>query len=171
MIILDIETTGLSPSKNSMVSLGAVDYTTNEEFYGECQIASLTEIDDFALCVNGFTREQVTDSTKQWSWQLYLTFMEWAKGREMLLAGQQVGAFDILFLKHIHETNIQFGGVKWPFGHRSVDLHSVAFAQLGKSLSLDGILEAVGLEPEPKPHSAITGARLETKAFRLLLNA
>lgn len=58
---------------------------------------------------------------------------------------------------------------KWPFGHRSVDLHSVAFAKLGKSLSLDGILQAVGLQPEPKPHNALTGARLERDAFKLLL--
>ena len=176
MIILDIETTGLSATKHSMVSLGAVDYDNGEEFYGECH--AVGEIDDFALGVNGFTREQCLDKTKDSPAALYLRFLSWALNREMLLGGQQVGAFDITFLKQIHESEaVEWSSPdgmkkpKWPFGYRSVDLHSVAYAKLGKSLSLDGILTAVGLKPEPKPHNALTGARLERDAFKLLLGS
>ena len=171
MIILDIETTGLSPTLNSMVSLGAVDYDTGDEFYGECYSWPTREISDFALGVNGFTREQVNDLTKQSPAQLYLDFLTWAKGRDPLLGGQQVGSFDILFLKEIHESSPFADMPKWPFGHRSVDIHSIAYAQLGKSLSLDGVLMAVGLSAEQKPHNALTGARLERDAFKRLLDA
>ncbi len=172
MIIIDIETSGLNPAKHSMLSLGAVDYDTGEEFYGECRAHYGRELDPAALAVNGFTVEQCTDSTKQLPYALYMGFLRWAiidTKREPLLAAQQVGAFDIPFIKAI--ANDRDLGIvpTWPFGHRSVDLHSVAYAKLGRSLSLDGILGALGLTSEPKPHNALTGARLECDAFRLLL--
>lgn len=169
MIILDIETTGLDPASHSMVSLGAVDYDTGDEFYEECCVYHNSIIDPLALKVNGMTETQCRDcSTKAPPYGPYMKFMVWAKGREQLLAGQQVGSFDIPFLEHIHRRE----GIvpTWQFGYRSVDLHSVAFAKLGKSLSLDGILQAVGLAPEPKPHNALTGARLEREAFKRLLS-
>jgi len=165
MTTLDIETTGLSPDKHCMVSLGAVDNITGDEFYQECRIYPESEVDDFALGVNGFTREQITDSTKPWPHEVLAAFIEWSVGREPLLGGQQVGSFDILFLKALMPRI----AAKWPFTHRSVDLHSIAYAQLGKSLSLDGILMAVGLQAEVKPHNALTGARLERDAFKRLL--
>jgi len=166
-LVVDIETTGLSPIKHSMVSLGAVDYTTGEEFYGECRISNNAIIDDFALGVNGFTRAQCLDDAKQTPLDLYRQFLKWCEGRDALIGGQQVGSFDILFLKELHTS---ISDIKWPFGHRSVDLHSVAYGKLGKSLSLDGVLQAVGLKPEPKPHNALTGARLERDAFKILLS-
>jgi DNA polymerase-3 subunit epsilon len=170
IIVLDIETSGLNPERNSMVSLGAVHYQSGEEFYGECRVQPMSKIDDFALTVNGFTKEQITDESKQKPEDLCVSFLQWAsKWDKVLLAGQQVGSFDILFLKHIHETSHLTLTTKWPFGHRSLDLHSVAFSRYSKSLSLDGILEAVGLKAEVKPHNALNGARLETEAFKLLI--
>lgn len=168
MIVFDIETTGLNPVKNAMVSLGAVDHDTGDEFYGECRIIPTFQfVEAEALAVNGFSLDGVNDVAKQFDFELYNSFLKWAEDREALLAGQQVGSFDIFFLRAIHDRCGWFG--KWSFGHRSIDLHSVAFAKFGKSLSLDGVLKAVGLEPEPKPHNALTGARLERDAFRKLL--
>lgn len=174
MIILDIETSGLDPFKHSLLSIGAVDYNSGEEFYGECAAAWPREVDDFALGVNGFTAAQVRDNTKITDAELYIDFCGWVKTgrateRDCLVGGQQVGAFDLKFLQEIHN---RIGGVlagKWPFGYRSVDLHSVAYAKFGASLSLDDILRRVGLDPEPKPHNALTGAKLERDAFKKLL--
>lgn len=196
MIILDIETGGLDPQKNALLSIGAVDYNTGDEFYIEAYHSTIFahRIDDAALAVNGFTREQIAqwdDKTRPIVEVAYVRFLKWCEGRDLLIGGQQVGAFDLRFLKEIHTSiesiNHAFdakgdgcmdGDIhreaahikKWPFGHRSADLHSVAYAKLGKSLSLDGILQAVGLAPEPKPHNALTGARLERDAFKLLLS-
>lgn len=172
MIIIDVETTGLSPTRNSLLSIGAVDYDTGEEFYGECQAYADRQIEARALEVNGWTKEQCQDRSKPAPHFLYMRFLQWAvidAKREPLLAGQQVGSFDVLFLRAIADDPTQGIVPVWPFGHRSVDLHSVAFAKLGKSLSLDGILTALGLEPEPKPHNALNGARLERDAFKRLL--
>lgn len=171
MIVLDIETSGLSPTQHSLLSIGAVDYDTNEEFYGECHMDPHREVTKMAMKINGFTEDQIWDIKKLTTFHLYQKFLDWSVGRHRLLAGQQVGAFDIKFLEDI-ATNTQ--GVDfsepWPFGYRSVDLHSIAYDRLGESLSLDGILKAVGLDPEPKPHNALTGARLEAEAFRRLRN-
>ena len=167
MIIVDVETTGLDPIKSSIVSIGAVDFEKGDEFYIECHAPADAVIEPEALAVNGLTREQCFDATKVSAVEAYKQFLWWTSdNRLVMLAGQQVGTFDAKFLQVLHE---RAGLGKWPFGHRSVDLHSVAFAKFGKSLSLDGILKELGLEPEPKPHNALTGAKLEAEAFRRLL--
>jgi len=171
MIVLDIETTGLSPLVNSMVSLGAVDYVTGEEFYGECRIHPDTQINQTALDINGFTVEQVTDRSKVLPVVLYLNFLNWStKFDNKLLAGHNIGHFDILFLEYYHaHLNKIYGPQNWPFGYRTLDLHSVAFIVLGKSLNHEGICTELGLPIEPKPHNALVGARSERDAFRKLL--
>ena len=165
MIIIDIETTGIDPVKNCMVSLGAVDYITGEEFYGECITLPDTIIDDVALSVNGFTRHRIAkhDLTP---FSLYRKFVLWAHGRENVLGGQQVGSFDILFLHQYAGGKVEF---EKRFSRRSVDLHSVAYAKWKVSLGLDGILNKLGLPSEQKPHNALTGAKLERDAFKKLL--
>lgn len=165
MITLDIESTGLDENRHCMVSLGAVDNDTGDEFYQECRIYPESEVDDFALGVNGFTRDQINDPTKPWPHEVLAAFIEWSVGREPLLGGQQVGSFDIKFLKVLMPRV----AAKWPWGHRSVDLHSCFYEQFKKSLSLDGILVELGLKAEVKPHNALTGARLERDAFKRLL--
>lgn len=184
MIILDIETGGLDPQKNALLSIGAVDYDNGDEFYIESRAMWQSQLDAKALEVNGFTLEQALDINKPTPIEAYIKFQSWAAGRHGLLAGQQVGSLDIPFLRDIHaaierlvngECNppvptVIDGFLPWQFGYRSVDLHSVAFAKFGKSMSLDGILQAVGLAPEPKPHNALTGARLERDAFKRILS-
>jgi DNA polymerase III epsilon subunit-like protein len=165
-IVIDIETTGLIATEHCMVSLGAVDYDTGDEFYKECRIYKGSTVDDFAMKVNGFTLAQVTDSNKLLPHEVYVSFVDWAKNRPKILAGQQIASFDALFLHEYAGGKVGFEEI---FSRRMVDLHSVAFARFGKSMSLDGILKELGLEPEPKPHNALTGARLEALAFKLLL--
>lgn len=182
-IVLDIETGGLSPERNVLLSIGAVDYRTGDEFYIESRAIWQSQLDPKPLAVNGFTMEQALDDSKPTPIEAYLRFQQWAEGRPSLLAGQQVGSFDILFLRAIHQSIDRLvkgegsppvpatvdGFLPWQFGHRSIDLHSISFSRFGESMSLDDILKACGLAPEPKPHNALTGARLERDAFKVLL--
>lgn len=169
MIVLDIETSGLDPIGNSLLSIGAIDYNSGLEFYGECYAEDWKDINPKALEVNGFTEEQARDKSKMMDERLYFLFEKWVKDNKLepLLAGQQIGSFDILFLHEVAGGKSVF---EQTFSKRSVDLHSVAFAAFGESLSLDGILKKLGLQPEPKPHNALTGARLELIALKILLN-
>lgn len=50
----------------------------------------------------------------------------------------------------------------------TVDLHTLAFAIFGISLSHSGICKTLGLPVEPKPHHALYGARSEAAAFKAL---
>ena len=125
MIIIDIETTGLDPIACSILSIGAVDFENGDEFYVECQMYPNSLIEDAALKINGFNQEQLCDPTKVTVRELYLMFVDWAKNRKMPLAGQQVGSFDIKFLQAIAKKE----NFSWTFTHRSVDLHSVAYAK------------------------------------------
>lgn len=168
MIILDIETTGTDAKLNCMLSLGAIDYDTGQEFYGECSIYEDSRVDDIALEINGFSREEIQPGKKQPAHILYLKFFQWADALpDKLLAGHNIGHLDILFLEELHKEYMDES--PWPFGYRTLDLHSVAFTKLGKSLNHPGICKELGLPPEPKPHNALTGARSERDAFKLLL--
>lgn len=174
-IVLDLETSGLSPVRHSMLSLGAVDFATGKEFYGECRAYVNREVCRGALEVNGFTLDQIEDKKKPLPHELYLQFVEWVRQNQLekTLAGHNIGSFDVGFLKQIHESYkeyypAEFG--EWPFGHRFIDLHSVFFAKYGRSLKMDEILQTLGLPSEPKPHNALTGAKCERDAFKILLN-
>ena len=65
MLILDIEASGTNYEKHSIVSIGALDFNQpDNRFYEECHIWDGAHIMDGALEVNGFTEEQITDSSK-----------------------------------------------------------------------------------------------------------
>lgn len=167
MIILDIETTGTDPKRHCMLSLGAVDFETGEEFYGECSIFQHSEVDPIALNINGMNIEDHQPGKKINPIRLYLDFVDWSEQfQDTILAGHNVGHLDILFLEHYNR--LHHAG-EFPFSYRTVDLHSVAFMAFRESLKHSDICKRLGLPPEPKPHNALAGARSERDAFKLLL--
>lgn len=176
MIALDIETTGLSEKKNSMVSIGAVHIETGKDFYKECRIYEDSEISDKALEINGFTKSQLTDESKPLPHVAYAHFYDWCLSEignmpsqegEELLIGQNLPSFDVRFLKYYH-YNVLGNNSKWPFGHRYLDLHTYVFAKTGKSQSHDDTLEMLGLPKETKPHNALNGAKVVSEIYKNL---
>jgi DNA polymerase III epsilon subunit-like protein len=180
MIIIDAETSGTDAKRNCLLSLGAVDMDSGKHFYGECCMYHFSEIDPVALQINGFTVEEIQPGAfKPWPHQLYAKFLEWCNAlpgdpEKRLLGGHNVGHLDVLFLeviqaqqKFLHHREEKIP--KWSFGYRTVDLHTVAFAMWGESLSHEKICERLGLPQEPKPHNALDGAVSEAACFRLLL--
>ena len=162
MIVLDVETSGIDPQVHGLLSIGAVDTETGESFYADCRLSEDRTFTSIALGINGRTPESLYIGPHDVT--ISQDFRAWCESRNCLVGGQQVGSFDLLFLREV------FGraGLPWPFGYRCVDLHSVAWAKWGESLGLDDILERLGLEKEPKPHNALTGAKLEAECFRRL---
>lgn len=168
MIVFDIETSGPDPQSHGMLSLGAVEYDTGATFYGECRLEPHQKFDEFALKWNGFKQEELYSKDKQSQVQLYQKFADWALFNGTMLAGQHVGSFDVQFLKKVHLKQKKIK--EFPFQFKYVDLHSVAFAILGKSMGLDQICKELGIEPEPSPHNALLGAQKEYECFKILLN-
>ena len=100
MIVVDVETTGIYPEKNSIVSIGALDFSNPQnQFYKECRIWEGAEISDKALEINGFTKNEITSLDKSSLEETVFKFIEWTKNIEdQTLAGHNVW-FDALFLR------------------------------------------------------------------------
>lgn len=178
MIVVDVETTGTDPERHSIVSIGALEFEHPERtFYQECRIFNGAQVESAALAVNGFTLEQVTDSTKPTLEQMVGAFIAWCRGaEERTLAGHNT-SFDRDFL----QSSADRYKLAWHFGHRVLDLHSFSWMHMrergvtppnrgGRSgLSCDATLVYVGLPEEPEPHNALVGAKMEAEAFSRLM--
>lgn len=168
LLSLDVETGGLDPQKNSILSIGAVDIDTGEEFYVECRNQIGRTLDEFALKVNGFTEEQANDPNKVLPYYAYEMLVNWAEEKKSgrLLVGENLPSFDVQFLKDAQKNSAK----AWIWGHRFVDLHSVSYVKFGRSVKMDECLKLLGLPEEIKPHNALTGARVTRDAIKGLLN-
>ncbi len=177
MIVVDVETTGLDPRRHSIVSIGAVDFSNPEnQFYQECKIWEGAEISKKALEINGFSEEEIKNSDKKNLKDTIKDFLEWAGNiDERTLAGENP-SFDRDFLK----ASCERYNIDWPLSYRTVDLHSLCYAHYLKrglsppekdknNLNTDAILKYVGLPSQPKPHHALTGAKMEAEAFSRLM--
>jgi DNA polymerase-3 subunit epsilon len=177
MLAIDCEMTGLDPKRHAIISIGGVNLSDPENtFYGECRVFAGAEIDPEGLAVNGFTQEQCLDDSKDSETVLMQKLFEWMQTAEnYTLVGQNV-TLDKEFLNEAFARS----GVEFRFNHRVVDTHSVAYAQFlieGRSgpkkiekpkvsaLNLDEILKYVGIPEEPRPHNALTGAKVSAEAF------
>jgi DNA polymerase III epsilon subunit-like protein len=185
MIVVDVETSGRDPKKNSILSIGAVDFLNpKNQFYGECRIWEGAGISQEALQINGFSEREIKDANKQDLGSLIKKFLNWISGIEDKTIAGQNPSFDIGFL----EDSINRYRIDYRIGRRSIDLHSVSYAHHLKTgiriplkkgrteLNTDLIFAYVGLPPEPKPHNALVGAKMEAEALsrliygRILLN-
>ncbi len=168
MIVLDVESSGLSPRHHSIVSLGALDLDDpTNQFYDECRIWDGGKIEDEALAINGFSREEVTDPARKSEAELITAFVAWACDRpaNRMLAAQNP-SFDLEFVQAACER----AGIDCPFGKRTLDVHTLVWLHMTangvtppemkhrSAINLDFALRYCGIPEEPKPHNALTGA-------------
>lgn len=167
LFALDIETGGVDPVKNSILSIGAVHIDTGDEIYIECRNYDDRIIDDFALKVNGFTLEQATHKSKPLPHVAYSTLVFWTLKytKKPMLIGENLPSFDVQFLRDAQRLSVS----PWIFGHRHIDLHSLSFGKFGRSVKMDETLKLLGLPEEPRPHNALTGARVTRDAFKKIM--
>jgi DNA polymerase III epsilon subunit-like protein len=162
MIVVDIETTGMEPLRNSILSIGALDFGNPENrFYGECRMDKGAEVTNIALKINGFTRREITDPKKPSSKDLLKDFSDWAlKIKERTIAGDNIW-FDIGFLKEYFRKY----RLKWIFKKKYVELHEMSPLLTGLPWSLDAVLYMVGVPPRNKTHNALNDAELTAEAM------
>ena len=180
MIIVDVEASGIDPNKHSILSVGAIDFEHPEiQFYSECRVWDGAHISDEALAVNGFTKEDITNKSKEGEDVLIMAFLNWVKDREEHTIAGQNPSFDRDFL-HAAAARAK---INWPLAHGTIDLHSVCYAhmifnkvtppvaQKRSDLNSTRIQEYVGIPEEPHPHNALNGAKVAAEALsRLLYN-
>lgn len=181
MIAVDVEGSGTEAHLHSVLSVGAIDLDNpTRQFYGECRAWDGAKIEDEALAVNGFTREQATDSAKQSEGELVQAFAAWAlESPNRTFAGQNV-SYDRDMLR---AAAGRAGHTEWPFAHRTIDTHTLAWMHMVKrgltppvdpdkkrsALNLDAVLVYCGIPEEPKPHNALTGAKSHAEVIARLL--
>ncbi len=174
MIVVDVETTGSDSRYHSILSIGALDFDNpKNEFYMECRAFDGAHVAKEALSVNGFTEEQINDSSKKTEGEIVKDFLNWMSGvLDHTVAGQNPH-FDTGFIIAASErVRLNFSIPK-----RIIDLHSVCVSHMlqrgikppishnRSDLNSDKIMEYVGIPPESHPHIAINGARIEAEAF------
>lgn len=182
MLVVDIEASGLSAQKCSILSIGALDLDHPENrFYGECRVWDGAHVSDEALEVNGFTKAEAIDPAKKSEAELITEFLEWSQHlSDRTLTGQNP-SFDRDFLREAAER----AGLSWDLAHRTIDTHTLAYMHIVKrglpapldpqhrrsNLDLDAILNYCGIPDEPMPHNALTGAISHAEvAARLLFD-
>lgn len=181
MLVVDCEMSGLDPQKNSLVSVGAVDLVDpTRQMYGECRIWDGAHIEDEALAVCGFSREEITDTKKQTEGELVKKLIEFANGMPDTTFGGQNVFTDLSFLR---AAAARAGHINWPFAHRIIDSHTLAWMHMVKrgvtppidpvkkhtALNLTAVLAYCGIPEEPKPHNALTGAKSHAEVISRLL--
>jgi DNA polymerase III epsilon subunit-like protein len=178
MIAIDVEASGTDPELHSIVSVGAVDFAhPTRQFYEECRIRPEAHVMDEALAVNGFTREQIADPSKQTEAELVAKLLAWIyETDDYTLAGQNV-SFDRDFVR----AAARRAGADYDLPYRVIDTHtlaymhtvkrglSVPFAKHHSALDLDAILRYCGVPEEPMPHNAQTGALSHAEVVSRLL--
>ncbi len=181
MLVLDIEASGLDYKESSIVSLGALDLNNpDNRFYAECRVWDGAHISDEALEVNGFSKEEVLDGNKMSEAELIRNFIAWSKQIEddRTLAGQNV-SFDRDYI----QAACYRAHMEYPFAHRTIDTHSLAWMHIIKrgekppideehkrsALNLDAVLNYCGIPDEPEPHNALTGALSHAECISRLL--
>tara|TARA_B100002051_G_scaffold276628_2_gene326268 strand:+ start:250 stop:843 length:594 start_codon:yes stop_codon:yes gene_type:complete len=182
MLVIDIEASGLTADKHSIVSLGALDlHNPTNQFYAECRIWDGAEIDPEGLEVNGFTEAEVTDPNKMTEAELIRNFIGWSQDlKNRTFAGQNVTMDRDWAKAAAHRAHLD-----WPFAHRTIDSHTLGWMHMIKAglaepldeehhrsaLNLDALLNYCGIPDEPQPHNALTGAMSHAEVIsRLLYN-
>jgi len=178
MIVVDVETSGIDPHLHGLISIGAINWDDPEKwFYGEARPAEGVEIEDRALEVNGFTREQLATLPMDMP-TLLLAFFDWVNAQDVphILAGHNA-QFDLKFI----QKEVQRAGLDqrlFPFPYHTIDLHTLAQVEYfyangfwyPDTMPAWKVFEYLGFPNEPKPHYALNGAAWEMEAFgRILL--
>lgn len=167
MIVLDVEATGVEPRKNSILSIGALDLgNPTNQFYDECRAWGGAHIEEAALAVNGFSKEEAMDPEKKSEAELVAAFNAWA----LEIEERTVAAQNVSFDHDILRAACERAGLEFPFAKRTLDVHTLVWTHMrikGKSpptknnhsaIDMTYALGYCGLPPEPKPHNALTGA-------------
>jgi len=194
IIVVDVETSGLDPARHAVVEFGFAALMDERTFSMRCRLPFGAEWSQEALNVNGLTLEQITDLSMPLPFEGLMAFYDAFGWEEFLFAGQNIGSFDIPFLRATMKAGTALGAPKWPkMRQRCLDMHSVAIGYLPPLTALkesespiceapsalyaadvmqmdaNSIYRLLDMQQEPTPHRALTGARMEREALRIML--
>jgi hypothetical protein len=174
-VVIDCETSGLDPKRHALLSIGAVT-ASGREFYRECLFDESCEIDPEAMAVNQINLGLQNAEEDAWPAMAVLELVDWLReehGGRWVMGGKNP-QFDYAFLLEAAGIGV---ADEWRgcVSRRCVDLHAWAYGwAMAAGLDVaaadtESIYGALGYAPEPRPHQALQGARLEMAIFRDLM--
>ncbi len=184
IVVVDIETSGLDPYKCSVLQIGAVwlgaaPLNCEDVFFADARHEWWHEWEAGAAKVHGLSRAEASDIHRPSEAVALEDLLDWLEflpvpGR-LILAGMNP-AFDLSFLRRAARDSDQTPRLEGLLSHRTLDMHTLALAKCvaegedPDGLHTDAIYEMLGMKREPRPHEALTGARMEGQAIRRLLS-
>lgn len=192
MIVVDLEFSGVNPNKNGIIAIGAIDFLNPEnQFYEECRLDEEDKIDmpeeemtvfeklklKSVKEITGLSEKKMRDPKKPFQKETLKKFFKWAvKCKVKTLAGQSIMWDYFFLLEKSRKYKIEF-----LFGHRTLDLHSMASLKhfqlknrflIKEGLSamgLTNVMKFCGMKDERKIHNALEDAKLTAECFSRLL--
>lgn len=180
MVVIDVETGGLDPERDALLSIGAVDSMTKERFYSRMRPLESLRVYEAALKANGFERKSLFDSELLSELQCMEEFRAW-----LFLHGPAVIAgcnvkFDIAFINAALTRSLinddQLTRHAFDLQTLALTAHILGAIELPikhdmPSMSLDSILSTVGLSRSAggHVHNALEDAALTLSAIELIL--
>lgn len=165
---LDLETSGLDPQGHGMLSAG-VSLFNGKELYIENKPRRNMSISEEALRVNGFDCDEI--NKRLWredlpsEYQALEQILDFASDNKANVILGKNPKFDYSFLEAI--WNRRGSSKKFPLSYRVIDYGAMVLTLMilsGHKVPMHGISsgaaqEFLGMDPEPLPHNALTGAR------------
>lgn len=175
ILVVDLETTGLDAKVCSILQIGAV-WLSGEvgEFSLGCHEWPGAKVEDRAMEINGL-RHHLGNTELSSEAEAVAALLDWTGPEECMLAGLNP-SFDRAFLQEAQYRG-KFNVVR-RFPHRVIDLHTLTVSYAiargdllpNRGLYTDEIYAVLDMPPEPKPHVALTGVRMEAEALRMLMS-
>lgn len=163
LLFLDVETTGLTPSEHSVLSVGAIrtDSTgAHVKTVLNLKVKPTTAVDPGAARVNGYTEEKWADAVEP---------TEAAAALASIAQGAQIVGHCIWFDESFCRPLLEAHGQKVPWSRNWIDTQSLAqvlkarHADL-KSASLQAVCDVLGWSRN-KEHEALEDAELARQLF------
>ena len=175
---LDVETTGLDPTKHGMLSLG-VKLFNGAEFYEENYLREGIEIHPKALAVNGENEANLLardESNYNSEYQTLCQLIDFCEEHDSWVIIGKNPKFDYNFLLEIWKRN---GGNEreFPFTYRVINYGDFAIPLMilegmvvpPNGFSSSDIQNYLEIPEEPKPHNALNGAKYNVECVTRVL--
>lgn len=169
IIIVDLETTGLDPTQQEIIEIGAiitddVDFYIHDEISIKVKPRRIDLASPKALEVNGYSAPE---------WQNTLSLEEAMQIFTDKAIGHIFMAYNYHFDAGFIEEAYKKTGIKNPFNHYKIDILSMAFTKIPHdkvgSWSLKTVCTYLGIPPEPKIHRALNGARSAYQVYKKIM--
>lgn len=173
-VVIDLETTGLDPERCGILEIGAVK-ANGDRLYLTVALERGRRVEAEALECNGIDPLDLSRGLNGIDFAIkeLCDFLEKTHDGRWIMGGKNP-QFDYGFLQENWPV-CSYKELSHLISRRTIDLHSIAYAESIKSgalmedLSIDDTYRLFDLEPEPRPHNALRGALHEMECFRRLI--